>query len=130
MPYTTPTVEEFRTRFPIFGDASDELVQMMLNEAAGQVDQSWEETDYQPAILYLAAHLLATDNSAEGGTVEVGASGAGNVTSESFGAISVGYGAGNNQGSLSSSDLYGSTVYGRRFLALLKQNKPAIVAVL
>jgi hypothetical protein len=32
-------------------------------------------------------------------------------------------------GSLSASEQYGSTMYGRRFLALLKKNKPAIMVV-
>jgi hypothetical protein len=131
MPYTVPTVDQFQTRFPIFADADTELVQMILDEAAGSVDKSWIERDYQPAIMYLAAHLLATDNSEEGDSVNIGGANAGAIASETFGAISVSYqnSASNVAGSSSLTDLYGGTVYGRRFLALLRRNKPAIVVV-
>jgi hypothetical protein len=129
VPYTTPTYEEFITRFPIFEDKEKPTVEALLAEAATQIDNSWVETDYQSAIMYLTAHLLATDNSGEGEEVEIGGANNGVIASESFGPMSVGYATGGASGSLSSSDQYGSTVYGRRFLALLRKNKPAIVAV-
>lgn len=129
MPYVTPTFEDFTSRFPIFADADEEVVSRLLEEAARTIDTSWIEDDYQPAILYLTAHLLATDNSEEGASVSVGAAGAGSITSESFGGMSISYSQGNTSGSLSSSEQYGSTEYGRRFLSLLKRNQPPIVVV-
>lgn len=130
MPHTVPTRDQFRTRFPIFEDTSDELIDMLLLEASGQVDTSWRESDYQPAIMYAAAHLLATDNSAEGEQVEIGAAGGGQVASESFAGMSISYATGSSgSGSLSASERWGGTEYGRRYLSLLKQNKPAIVVV-
>lgn len=126
MPYTVPTVDQFTTRFPIFEDADPATIEALINEAAGQVSTDWVETDYQPAIMYLAAHLLATDNSEEGGEVEIG--GGGGIASESFGGMSVSYATG-TAGSLASNDRYGSTVYGRRYLALLRANVPSILAI-
>ena len=75
MPYELPTSDMFTTRFPIFADADSDLIDMLILEASGSVDQSWREEDYQPAIMYLAAHLYATDNSAEGSSVNYGGSG-------------------------------------------------------
>jgi hypothetical protein len=129
MAYDAPTVTEFRTRFPIFEEKEDALIQMLLDEAAGQVSTDWVEADYKPAIMYLAAHLLATDNSEEGDEVEIG-SGDSQIASESFGGMSVSYNNGAGAaGSLSSNQRYGSTVYGRRYLSLLRANIPAIAAI-
>lgn len=128
MPYTTPSLEQFRARFPVFEDAEDGLIEALLAEAAGQIDQSWREADYQPAIMYLAAHLLATDNSAEGDTVEVGGS-TGGIASESWGSMSVSYDTGVKTSSAASASEWGATEYGRRFYNLLKKNKPGVVAI-
>lgn len=130
MPYTTPTVDQFTTRFPIFADNDPDQIEMILAEAASTgVDTDWREADYQPAIMYLAAHLLSTDNSQEGDEVSIGAAGAGGVASESFGGLSISYDKGNQSGSLSSSEAYGSTEYGRRYLMMLRGNKPGVMVV-
>ena len=131
MPYTTPTVDQFRSRFPIFEDAEDELIEALLSEAASQIDTSWREADYQPAIMYLTAHLLATDNSSEGDSVEFGGAGAGTIASESFGALSVSYAtkSGSNASNAAWAAEYETTEYGRRYLRLLKLTKPAIMVV-
>jgi hypothetical protein len=124
MPYTAPTVDQFQKRFPVFGDADTDLIQTLITEASASVDTSWVETDYQPAIMYLAAHLLATDNSGEDDTPTIGGAGGGQLTSESFGGISASYAAQSfAEGSLSADDQYGTTEYGRRFLALLQRNR-------
>lgn len=125
MSYDLPTVEQFKTRFPIFSDEDDDRVQMLLNEASSSVDRSWNVNDYQPAIMYLAAHLLATDNSAEGDDVIIGPAGQGQIASESFGGgLSVSYATASPKGgSLSDNDKYGTTTYGRRYYALLLRNR-------
>lgn len=127
MPYTLPTVEEFRTRFPVFENAEDEQIDALLLEASASVDKTWVEADYQPAIMYLTAHLLATDSSLEGD--EVGAGGAGIVASESFGGMSVSYVKNGGASSGGYTSEYASTSYGRRYLGLLKRNKPAVVSI-
>lgn len=130
MPYDLPTVDQFKARFPIFEDVDDAQIEAMMAETKTSIDDSWIEDDYQPAVMYLVAHLLATDNSGAGEDVVIGSSGAGGIASESFGGgLSVSYDKGQSTGSLSSSDRYGTTEYGRRFLALLRSNKPAIVVI-
>lgn len=126
MPYTTPTAAEFKTRFPIFTDKDEPLITLLLAEAASEIDATWREADYQPAILYLTAHIFSTDNSTEGDAVEVGGS-TGAIASESFSGMSVSYAQ--RSGSLSASDRYGSTEYGRRYLALLRKNCGGPIAV-
>lgn len=125
MPYTKPTYDQFVERFPIFGDREESLISSLIDEAANSIDQTWRELDYQPAILYLAAHLLATDNSAEGEEVQFGSAGGGAISSESFGGMSISYATAGSagSGSLSASEAYGSTSYGRRFLQLLRANR-------
>lgn len=129
MPYTLPTAAQFKARFPAFADDyQDSYVDLVLLEASASVDQSWVEADYQPAIMYLAAHLIATDASgasSEGGEIDEGGEG---IASESFGPLSVSYFREGSSASKSTSG-YEATEYGRRFLALLKRNKPAIVAI-
>ena len=124
MPYTKPTVDDFTTRFPIFADYDEDQIQRCLDEAFNMIDATWREVDFQPGVLYLAAHLLATDNAGEGEEVAYGNAGSGAIASESFGGMSISYANGSsNAGSLSASEAYGSTVYGRRFLQLLRYNR-------
>lgn len=126
MPYTVPTVDDFTTRFPIFENYDEDQIQSCIDEASRGVDTCWVEGDYQPAIMYLAAHLLATDASQTTDAVIGGASGA--IASESFGPMSVSYGSAPTD-SLATSGEFGSTSYGRRYLSLLRINKPPVVVV-
>ena len=122
MPYTTPTADQFYTRFPIFEDEDEERIDALLAEAASQIDTNWREADYQPAIMYLAAHMLATDNADAGSEVEIG--GVSTISSESFAGMSVSYSSGPQTGAAASK--YGSTEYGRRFYGLLIKNVPGV----
>jgi hypothetical protein len=123
MPYTIPTADDFFTRFPIFEDKDEDMVTAILAEAASAIDESWRETDYQPAILYLAAHLIATDNTDAATDVEFGPPGV--VSSESFAGMSVGYGK-VPAASAANASVYGATEYGRRYYSLLVKNKPGV----
>jgi len=128
MAYVVPTLEIFRARFPIFADKEDAVIQMIIAEAASRIGETWIEADYQPAILYLSAHMLATDNSGAGEAVNVG-DGANGVTAESFGGMSITYGKASSSSSSELEAEYGRTSYGRRFLGLLRANFPAIVSI-
>jgi hypothetical protein len=127
MAYTTPTLGDFLIRFPVFSDSDPSIITALLAEATAQLDQSWREEDYAPAILYLTAHLLATDNSGEGEDIEIGGA-QGAISSESFGGLSVSYASPSNN-ALSDSAQFGSTAYGRRFLVLLRNNRGGPVAI-
>lgn len=122
--YDAPTPAQFKARFPIFDDQDDPRIQIFLNEAGSSVDRTWNINDYQVAIMYLAAHLLATDNSDEGSEVEIGPAGGGAIASESFGGgLSVSYTTGASAGDAASNSKYGSTEYGRRYYNLLIRNR-------
>ena len=130
MAYEPVTLEMFRARFPVFGEAPDEQVQLILAEASTRVGTTWKDTDYQPAILYLTAHLLATDASQEGDAVGVGSSGGGGIASESFGGMSISYAGGGpttNWGAVRA--FYETTEYGRRFYRIMKNNFGGPVAI-
>jgi hypothetical protein len=127
MPYSTPTYEEFIARFPIFDNEvkwPQSMVELVLAEAASNIDNTWFEPDYQPAINYQTAHMLATDNSASGTDPEVGQPTY--ISGESFSGMSTSYQK-IQGGTLSQSEMWGSTVYGRRYLDLLRKNKPGVV---
>jgi L-aminopeptidase/D-esterase-like protein len=129
MAYEAPTTEEFLARFPIFADKDEAVIEACLAEATNTVDTSWRELDYKPAIMYLAAHLVATDNSGEGESVDVGA-GAGAIASESFGGMSISYdNSGGSANAAASKSQWGSTEYGRRFYQMLTRNKPGPVTI-
>jgi hypothetical protein len=120
MPYTgtVPTVDDFRARFPSFDSVtySDDHVQLVLDEATLQVDDSWNPAAAPLAIQYLTAHILSTEQFSGGG-----AAGSGFLKSESVGPVHYTY-------DLKSMDIekYGNlglTVYGQRWRLLLLQNR-------
>jgi len=129
MAHVIPTYADFIARFPVFADRSQAVIEALITEAAGTVDTDWLERDYAPAILYLTAHLLANEESEAGDDVDVGTGVSNAVASESFGGMSISYAAADDGGSLNDSELYGNTEFGRRFLRLLRLNKPAVVIV-
>jgi len=129
MAYDPVTVEMFRARFPIFAEAPNPQVELILAEASARVGTTWKDTDYQPAILYLTAHLLATDASQAGDAVGVGSS-AGGIASESFGGMSISYlGGGPNTNWGAVRAFYETTEYGRRFYRIMKNNFGGPVAI-
>lgn len=130
MAYVEPTLADFRIRFPEFAPVGDALVNVILAEAIPRVGDTWLERDRATAILYLTAHLLASEGeparSAGGG---VGGSTSGAVKRMKVGDVEVEYaGLGSGSGSGTTSE-YASTVYGRRFLQLMRLNFPGVVAV-
>lgn len=113
MAHTAPTVDDFKTRFPKFESADDDVLAAILAEVLTQVDDSWLEQDYAPAIMYLMAHLYVQETT--GSTDRPGV-----ITSESLGSLSVSYGVG------ASNTDWDTTEYGRRFRKLQKKNFPAV----
>lgn len=61
MPYVVPTATDLKTRFSTFSGVDDAVAAAAIADASRQVDQTWCEGDFQPAILLLAAHNLALD---------------------------------------------------------------------
>lgn len=120
MPYEVPTVADFRDRFPEFDPDTfpDKKVSVLLGEAARSVDKEWIEADYQPAILYLTAHLLETFE------LYSASYGMGGIPKQiSFGNRSITFDTsaltgGSNQASYE----YDFTIYGQMYLRLLHRN--------
>ncbi|HEV7258940.1 MAG TPA: DUF4054 domain-containing protein [Bosea sp. (in: a-proteobacteria)] len=133
MPYTLPTLEQFRTKFPTFAGVAGPTITAAIQEASASVGTSWIEADYQPAILYMAAHLMTLDGAlfeALGAGAAGGLMGAGLVTETKVGdaQVKLGGNSGSSGGSASSSGL-SSTPYGLRYRDLLKRNQPAVALV-
>lgn len=136
MAVDAPTVDEVLTRFPAL-EANAELVEAVLPEAIAQVDERWRQQDQKIAIQYLVAHMVTVEvdagGGADGGTGSGVAVGQGPISSESFGSgMSVSYGNGGSGGAgvdgLSASEIaLASTIYGRRFANLRRQNFPRVV---
>jgi hypothetical protein len=119
MSYIAPTLDEFVVQFPEFIEQPSARINAALATAALTVDDAWLEQSYQPAILWLAAHILSRQ--------QVAASFAdapGEIASESIGRISVSYRAGTpGFASLSTS------MYGAEYLALLRGNHAGPILV-
>lgn len=128
MAYDIPTYAEFIARFPIFSNATaypQTVVQSIIVEASNQIDSSWREVDYKPAILFLAAHKLATDNSGADDAVDIG--GPTSIASESFAGMSISYKKQDANAGSAAASSYGLTSYGRRYYELLIKNRPSVV---
>jgi hypothetical protein len=80
-----PNVIAFKSMFPEFADTDDTLIQIALDQAGQFVDDTWGDSE-SDAIMYLAAHFIATAQmtSESGGRL---------ITAERIGQISVNYAA-------------------------------------
>lgn len=98
------TVDEFTTRFTAFEDRDEDLIAAMIAEAALECESITNETKQRLAILYLTAHLFATEDTATGTQ----------IISESVGPLSTTYATPKEV----TANNYATTEYGRRFLRL------------
>lgn len=124
------SVEMFRARYPEFAPVSDALISLVLSESLDSIGDTWLQKDRTKAQMLLAAHKLATEgeparSSGNGG----GGSTSGAVKRMKVGDVEVeyaGFGSGSGSGAASG---FASSVYGQRYLALMRLNFPGIVAV-
>jgi hypothetical protein len=134
MPYALPTAEAFKVKFPTFASVADPTVTAAIAEAGTSVDNTWIEADYQPAILYLAAHIMTLDGvviAASDLGSAAGAINAGLVSEMKVGDVAVKLGGSSSSGGGAGGSGTGlaSTGYGRRYLELLRRNHPAVALV-
>lgn len=141
MPYTPPTPEIFKVRFPEFEPVADGLLALVLDEAIGDIGDTWVERDRARAQMYLTAHLLAMEGEPGRSQGIAAGEGSGNfavtgaVKREKVGDVEVEYAgvsssSGGGSGSSSSlSASYGATSYGRLYLELMRRNFPAVAVV-
>lgn len=121
MSHAIPSAADFKARHPKFATVADGMVTAMLAEASRSVSTCWAEEDYGDAIMYLAAHLIAEENSAGGPSA---ASKAGPIKRVKADTVEIEY-----MGGVMSDAALGATIYGRRFLELRRRNVPAVLVV-
>jgi hypothetical protein len=119
MAYTAPTPADLKARYPAFASALDATIQIYLDQAnGGDVDESWFERDFSPAIQAAAAHRMS-----RAGVLASGASVDASAGIDSFrsGGVSIQF----NSAAVSASVKGGweSSSYGLDYLELLTRNK-------
>lgn len=118
-----------KIKFPEFVDKPDTQIEMAIEEAALEVDSTWDKTseggpNYQiVGMLYMTAHILAVQTA-------MAASGTGQrIASESFaGVVSVTYQTDPTPGDVSIKDL-SSTAYGLRVQDFMSRLFPAVMVI-
>ena len=120
----TPTT--FKARYTEFASTSDARVQVYIDDAELEMNESQWGDLYDRGLSALTAHLLsiADKNAASGGA---GTSLTGGVSSRSVGSVSVSFGTSSSSGS--AEDFYLSTSYGADYWRLAKMVGLGIVAV-
>lgn len=137
MAYVAPTLEQFKTRFPSFANVPAATLEMVFAEAVNAVGETWTERDRPLAVMYLAAHLLASEgygvseagDAAGGG----GAATLGQVRKRKVGDVETEFGgvarSSAGDGGTGIAGSYSTTEYGKRYLRLLRLNHPGPVTV-
>jgi hypothetical protein len=115
VPYTAPTAQDLRAKFPTFAGVDDAVIAEALADAARVVDESWTEDDFRTGRLLYAAHTLTLDG--YGGSADVAGYQAAGVRSLSSGQLSVSFGD-----SVANGSTLGTTSFGRRYLELASRN--------
>lgn len=124
MTVSPPTAADLVGRFPTFAAVPAATVTAALAEAGARVDASWTAGDYPSGVMLYAAHILTLDGQGTSAEAALAAAGALGISTFRAGSLELerrpvtGADAGN---------LLTETTYGRRFLALLRANQPAVL---
>lgn len=116
-----PVAADLVGRFPTFASVPTAAVDTALAEASIRVDATWTPGDYTLGVLLYAAHTLTLDGQGTSAEAALAAAGALGVTTLKAGSLSL------ERGPAVAGNLLAETTYGRRFLALLKVNQPAVL---
>jgi hypothetical protein len=84
------TAADLKARYPVFKDATDALVNALLDEARGEVGPKWIEADQKPALLAYAAYLLSNELALQSSTISLGTGGAASAVTGAIQEIWVG----------------------------------------
>jgi hypothetical protein len=119
MPYDAPTPADLRARYPAFASVSDATIQIYLNDAnGGDVDTSWFERDFSPAIQAAAAHRMSRAGVlGSGGSVDASAG----INSFKSASVSIEFNPDAVKASVAGG--WASTPYGLQYAELLRRNK-------
>lgn len=130
MAYTAPTPTTFKARYFEFAPVSDDLVQLMITDAIGEVGETWIEKDRARAQMLLVAHWLTAEGEPGRSTTGQGSAGTGMVKRRRVGDVDVEFAsAGGSSGGSASATGYSQTAYGQEFMALMRRNFPAVAVV-
>lgn len=111
----TPTL--FKVRFPEFNSQSDVSVQMWIDDAVEDLNETFWGDKYNRGLYYLSAHYLKKSLQSAGARLTAPAN-SGGINSRGVDGASVGYESSNSKTVLDSE--YNSTIYGQRYLSLSK----------
>ncbi len=111
------TVEGFKAAFPHFNSLEEEVVEYRLVRGRREVDETWTEGDRDHGAYLYTAHLLTLEDVLSGGDRALTPRA---LTGRSLGAASESYAAPAVGAGSSTLD---STVYGKMFEELLRQNQ-------
>jgi len=124
MPYIVPSAADLAARFPAFAAVPAAAVAGAIAEAQTRVDTHWLPGDYAIGIMLLAAHSMTLDGLGAGAEAASAAAGTLGFASMRSGGLSLDRATSRRQAAEPS--IFAETSYGRRFLALLKVNQPAV----
>ncbi|WP_169753514.1 DUF4054 domain-containing protein [Campylobacter mucosalis] len=114
-------LNDFRVKFSEFKTLNDEVILNFIDEAKLQINPKIWGRFYESGVLYLTAHILATQGYLSQNLSDLNP--IKDVTNKSVGSLSVGYLSSKN-GFENESGNYHLTKYGRRFLELKKLVAP------
>lgn len=120
-----PAPADLIARFPSFAAVGTPILATALAEAAVRVDATWTPGDYPLGVMLYAAHTLTLDGFGSGAEAALGAAGALGFQSFRSGSLNLDRGAQPSRDATAST--LNETTYGRRFLALLRVNQPAVL---
>ena len=118
-----PTPSDLITRFPAFAAVDPAVLAVALTEAGTRVDTTWTNGDAPLGLMLYAAHVLTLDGQGTGAEAALGAAGALGVSTLRAGSLHLERAAPADK----ATSMLAETTYGRRFLALLKVNQPAVL---
>lgn len=147
MPIIVPTTNDFTARYPELAEVDAGVINAVLLLASTFIDDTWILSDQQPAILSLAAHLVALEkeriDAEEAANETPGGGGSGSVqtylSSVKFADRSLSYSVASKQSTSSGSNTsldrssilagLAATIYGQIYLMLLNRNAPKVLVV-
>lgn len=124
MALAPPVAADLVARFPTFAAVPAPALAAALADATVRVDATWTAADYTMGVLLYAAHVLTLDGQGTSAEAALAAAGALGISLFQAGTFRL------NRSAVTGVDagnLLTETTFGRRFLALLRANQPAIL---
>ena len=124
--HPTPTAPDFKARYTKFSTVPDSTADLVLADAVLHCGQDWAAADFRAAALALAAHTLLEEGALSAGPPSTAA---GAKVRQKAGEVEIEYDV--TAARLHGADgaTYGSTAFGRSFLAIRRRYAGAAVLV-